>query len=72
MAKETYGSNPPEASSNGSLNAAPPMEQRAPQGEPLGAGPKIDPATNAYAPASYELTIVHPIHGKQTLVRTDR
>lgn len=68
----SYGSNPPEANSKGSLNEALPMEQRSPEGAPMGDGPKVNPETNSYAPATYEQTIVHPIHGVQTLIRTDR
>lgn len=72
MAKESYGSNPPEANSKGGLNASPSAEERVPEGAPLGDGPKVNPETGAYAPASYKQTIIHPIHGEQTLIRTDR
>lgn len=72
MAKETYGSNPPEANSKGSLNATPSAAERSPEGAPMGEGPKVDRSTNSYAPATYKQTVNHPIHGEQTIIRTDR
>lgn len=68
----SYGSNPPEANSKGSLNESVPMDQRSPEGEPMGSGPKVNLETGSYAPATYEQTINHPQHGVQTLIRTDR
>lgn len=71
-APESYGSNPPEADSNGTLNASLPQEQRSVKGQgKLSAGPLIGEG-GEYKPAKYKQTIVHPIHGEQTVLRTDR
>lgn len=67
----SYGSVPSEATNNGALNASVTPEQRAGVSKPVGEGPKRDAETDAYKPASYVQTIQHPVHGEQTLIRSD-
>lgn len=67
----SYGSVPSQANSNGSLNSSVTPEQRAGVSKPLSEGPLRDAETDAYKPAAYEQKIQHPVHGEQTLIRSD-
>jgi len=62
-APASIGTIPAEANSKGGLNAAPPKEQRAPDGAPLSDGP-IRGEKESFMPASYKTS--------RGLVRTDR
>ena len=70
MAKVTVGSVPPEALSGGSLNQAPPMEQRSPEGAPESNGPIIGD-NGEYKRATYRIS--RDLDGKKhTSIRQDR